>query len=129
MTDKGTVREEFPLHKACENLPLYALKLAMLPGEGLRPFSHLLKHLSKTRCRKIGELLAARWKDINGIVNFGDASRSLLRDLLQRVLDDPSLIVDIEAAARREEEVHKRMEQEQRIEAIKQRLRNMGLVK
>jgi hypothetical protein len=113
----GTLREEFPLHKACDNLPLYSLKLAMLPGEGRRAFTHMLKHLSRIRCRKIGELLDLKWADIEGTDGLGETSYFLLLDLLKRILDDPSLIVDIEAAAK-----------SQRIEAIKKRLRDMGMI-
>jgi len=103
----GTLREEFPLHKACDNLPLYSLKLAMIPGEKRRAFTHMLKHLSRIRCRKIGELLDSKWADIEGTDGLGETS----------YLDDPSLILDIEAAAK-----------SQRIEAIKKRLRDMGMI-
>ncbi|QQZ64533.1 hypothetical protein JI735_34425 (plasmid) [Paenibacillus sonchi] len=123
-----TLRDSFQIHKACEKLPIQHIKLAVKPGEKRIPVNKMLRKLSLAGYARIVNILDAPCNEFVNIVDFGPSEYDLLLDLLQRISRDPGLIVHLEVFKVLEEENKSKEERDRRIDMIKHRLRDMGMI-
>ncbi|MNO45146.1 hypothetical protein D3C76_354080 [compost metagenome] len=125
---QGTIRDSFMIHKACEGLPINHIKLAVKPGEKRTPVNKMLKSLTLAGYERIGDILDIQCSKI-GIINGLERRECiLLLGLLRRISNDPGLIINLEVLRLLEEEYITREERKGKIEVIKNRLREMGMI-
>ncbi|QQZ60482.1 hypothetical protein JI735_28965 [Paenibacillus sonchi] len=125
---QGTLRDRFMIHKACEGLPVSHIKLAVKPGEKRTPVNKMLKSLTLAGYERIGDILDIQYSKV-GIINGLERSEcNLLFGLLRRISNNPSLIINLEILRLLEEEYITKEERKGKIEVIKHRLREMGMI-
>ncbi|WP_039791003.1 hypothetical protein, partial [Paenibacillus riograndensis] len=101
---QGTLRDSFMIHIAGEGLPINHIKLAVKPGEKRTPVNKMLKSLTQAGYKRIGDILDAQYSKIDIINGLERSECKLLIGLLQRISDDPSLIINLEVLRFLEEE-------------------------
>jgi len=94
------------------------LHAALREEDNEQTLRRMLTILRANQYMTIRDVLQSSWQELSGLRQMGAASCLLLGSLLERITLQPDLLVD-EAVAQREQKLH----------LIKERLREMGLVK
>ncbi|MFS0722364.1 hypothetical protein [Paenibacillus sp. 1P07SE] len=111
------LKQMYPVKEACRRLDLSYLHAATREEDNEQTLRRLLMVLRANHYMKIEDVLEASWADLGRLRQMGDTSLELLAALFERIVKHPDLLID-EASA----------EREQKLQAIKKRLREMGLV-
>lgn len=122
------LRDRFHIHKSCEALPINHIKLAVRPGEKRTPVNKLLKKLNLAGYKRIGDILDAADAELLSVDGLPRREYDILLEFLQRISDDPGLIINLEVLELMEAGSNSKAERERKIEVIKQRLREMGMI-
>lgn len=112
------LKTTYPVKEACQRLDLSYLHAVMQEQDNEQTLRRLLTILRANQMTTIQDMLEANWHELNKLRQLGATSRQLLATLLERVVHSPELLLD-ETAAEREQKLH----------SIKERLREMGLVR
>ncbi|MEK4512842.1 hypothetical protein [Paenibacillus sp. FSL K6-2524] len=111
------LRIEFPIEESYEALPIYALKAALADHETNRTASMLIKALRMAGYITIGDIINSSWIDIKNSRGIGKTKCHLLKVSLLNISANPEqLNID-------------KIEQNRRLNDIKKKMRNMGMIK
>lgn len=108
----------YPVKETCQQLDLTYLHAALREEDNEQTLRRMLTVLRANQYMTIRDVLQSSWQELSALRQMGVASCLLLGSLLERITQQPDLLVD-EAVAQREQKLH----------SIKERLREMGLVK
>ena len=107
----------YPVKEACQRLDLSYLHTVMREADNEQTLRRLLTILRAHQMMTIEDVLETSWSELSRLRQLGATSRKLLAELLERIVEEPELLID-ETKAEREQKLH----------SIKERLREMGLV-
>lgn len=133
------LEDEFPIHKKFYKLPIYTIKTALREGESTQTYGKLINAIRSAGYATIGDLLQTTWQTLDRTYRLGNEPYIMLLNLLQRITDRPSLLPEplpelIDELEEPEEQPlirsqEEELQRQQRIEEIKVKLRNMGMIR
>ncbi|MBW4083508.1 hypothetical protein [Paenibacillus sp. S150] len=88
----------------------------------------MLKKLNLAGYKRIGDILDAADAELLSVDGLPRREYDILLEFLQRISDDPGLIINLEVLELMEAGSNSKAERERKIEVIKQRLREMGMI-
>ncbi|WP_410512037.1 DNA-directed RNA polymerase subunit alpha C-terminal domain-containing protein [Paenibacillus sp. BR2-3] len=105
--------------------PIHYLRIATVDTYR-KSVSRILNSLQENEYRTISDVLNASLEDLGKARNFGERGKSLLLELLQKICDQPDLVLE---TGKLEHKLREEVERITRKEPIRKQLYDMGLIK
>ncbi|MBJ6363236.1 hypothetical protein ACFOQM_18620 [Paenibacillus sp. GCM10012307] len=114
---KTQLKYYFPVKEPILTLNINELRRAAYSDDNKKTVSLMIGALRRRRYLTIEDLLNTTWKELGSIRNFGITCQLLLFDFLERISEHPEYLISLDA-----------YERSRKLEAIKGRLREMGMI-
>lgn len=119
------INSAYPIHKSCHSLPIYALKATLQDHDDHRVASKLIQTIRLAGYLTVGDILNSSWQEFEKRTKLPDNAFLMFLDFMDRATKQPELIMDPSNKGLTEKEIEKK----QRTEDIKNKLRNIGMIK